>query len=54
MCGLTWPPRREKINALYSKPKPASSKGISVAANNRSLSNGMNASVDMGGKLVWD
>ncbi|KAJ9111743.1 hypothetical protein QFC19_001105 [Naganishia cerealis] len=42
---------KEKINALYTKPKQS---GVSVAANNRSLSNGMKASVDMGGKLVWD
>lgn len=44
---------REKINALYSAPKQGGSK-VSVAANNRSLSNGMKASVDTGGKLVWD
>ena len=44
---------REKISALYSAPKQGGSK-VSVAANNRSLSNGMKASVDTGGKLVWD
>ncbi|KAJ9121751.1 hypothetical protein QFC22_002372 [Naganishia vaughanmartiniae] len=42
---------KEKINALYTKPKQS---GVSVAANNRSLSNGMNASVNTQGQLVWD
>jgi hypothetical protein len=42
------------VDFVCRREKMRSGSKVTVAANNRAVSGGMKASVDMGGKLVWD